>query len=100
MPQILEDNTQKIDLTIHITTHLANGNTIEEDFHPVIDIKGISSIKAWEMNQNIIYTINIKPTAKADGDAGHDNDPEDVIITFDPAVADWTTVKTNATIQL
>ena len=99
MPQILEDNTQKLELTIHIKTHLANGLTIDEDFHPVIDIKSISTLKAWEMNQNIIYTINIKPTAKADAN-GHDNDPEDVIITFDPAVADWTEVKTTANIQI
>ena len=67
MPQILEDDTQKIELTIHITTHLANGLDIEEDFNPVIDIKAISTLKAWEINQNIVYTINIKPTAKADG---------------------------------
>lgn len=99
MPQILEDNTQKIELTIHITTHLANGLTIEEDFNPVIDIKAISTLKAWEMNQNIIYTINIKPTAKADTN-GHDNDPEDVTISFDPAVSDWTNVSATATIQI
>ena len=52
------------------------------------------------MNQNIVYTISIKPTAKADGPDGHDNDPNDVIITFDPAVADWTNVDAAATIQL
>ena len=99
MPQILEDGTQKIELTIHITTHLANGLDIEEDFNPVIDIKAISTLKAWEMNQNIVYTINIKPTAKADVN-GHDDDPEDVTISFDPAVADWTNVSTTATIQI
>lgn len=99
MPQILEAKTQKLELTVHIKTHLANGLTIDEDFHPVIDIKDISNLKAWEMNQNIIYTINIKPTATADTD-GHTDDPEDVIITFDPAVADWTKVETSATIQI
>ena len=99
MPQILEDDTQKLELTIHITTHLANGLSIEEDFNPIIDIKAISTLKAWEMNQNITYTINIKPTAKADVN-GQDNNPEDVTISFDPAVADWTNVNANATIQI
>ena len=99
MPQILEAKTQKLELTVHIKTHLANGLTIDEDFHPVIDIRNISSLKAWQMNENIVYTINIKPTATAEV-GGHNDDPEDVIITFDPAVADWDTVEANATIQL
>ena len=100
MPQLLTASAQKLELTIHIKTHLSNGKTIDEDFTKVVDIKDISSLKAWEMNQNIVYTIKIKPTAKADGAEGHDDDPNDVIITFDPAVADWTTVDASATIQL
>ena len=100
IPQNLEASTQKIKLDVHITTHLPNGLDIEEDFAPTIDIKNISSLSAWKMNQNIVYTISIKPTAKADGPDGHDNDPNDVIITFDPAVADWTNVDAAATIQL
>ena len=99
LPQQLTADTQKITLDIHITTNLPNGHSINEDFKPTIDIKDISSLQAWQMNQNIVYTINIKPTAKADVN-GHDDDPNDVIITFDPAVADWVTVSTNATIQL
>ena len=100
IPQNLEASTQKIKLDVHITTHLPNGLDIEEDFAPTIDIKNISSLSAWKMNQNIVYTISIKPTAKADGLDGHDNDPNDVIITYDPAVADWTPVDATATIQL
>ena len=100
MPQILENGAQTLELAIHIKTTLSNGKTIEEDLAPVIDIKNISSLKAWQMNQNIVYTINIKPTAKADGGNGHDDDPEDVVITFDPAVADWQNVDASATIQL
>ena len=96
MPQILDANTQKLELTVHIKTTLSNGLTIEEDFHPTIDIKDISTLKAWEMNQNIIYTISIKPTANV----STPDSPEDVIITFDPAVADWTDVETSATIQI
>lgn len=98
MPQILEDGAQKLDLTIHITTHLSNGLDIEEDYTPSIDIKNISSLKAWQMNENIVYTINIKPTATTD--TGSYDNPNDVIITFDPAVADWTNVDATATIQL
>lgn len=100
LPQQLTADTQKITLDIHIKTNLPNGHSINEDFKPTIDLKDISSLQAWQMNQNIVYTINIKPTAKADGSEGHDDDPNDVIITFDPAVADWVTVSTDATIQL
>lgn len=96
IPQILETGAQKLDLTIHIKTYLSNGKTIEEDFTPSIDIKDISSLKAWQMNENIVYTINIKPVAYV---SSYD-DPNDVIITFDPAVADWTNVDASATIQL
>ena len=96
MPQILEAGAQQLKLTIHIKTHLSNGLTIDEDYEPVIDIMDISSLKAWEMNQNIVYTINLKPVAYvSDWDT-----PNDVIITFDPAVADWTNVDASATIQL
>ena len=98
IPQNLEASTQKIKLDVHITTHLSNGLDIEEDFTPTIDIKDISSLSAWKMNQNIVYTINIKPTAIAD--PNNNDNPNDVIITFDPAVADWTNVDAAATIQL
>lgn len=99
LPQQLTADTQKITLDIRIKTNLPNGHSINETFTPTIDLKDISSLQAWQMNQNIVYTINIKPTAKADVN-GHDDDPNDVIITFDPAVADWVTVSTDATIQL
>ncbi len=96
MPQVLEAGVQTIKLDVHIKTTLSNGKTIEEDFTPTVDIKDISTLKAWQMNENIVYTINIKPTAYA---SSYD-DPNDVIITFDPAVADWTNVDASATIQL
>ena len=96
MPQILETGKQKLELTVHIKTHLSNGFVIDEDYHPVIDIKDISSLKAWEMNDHIVYTINIKPVAYYNS---YDT-PNDVTITFDPAVADWKEVEANATIQL
>lgn len=96
MPQILSADAQKLKLNIHIKTTLSNNKVIEEDFTPTIDIMEISSLKAWQMNQNIVYTINIKPVAYvSDFDT-----PNDVIITFDPAVADWTNVDAAATIQI
>ena len=98
MPQVLAAGTQQLKLTVHIKTTLSNGKEINEDFNPTIDIMDISSLKAWQMNENIVYTINIKPTAIAD--PNNNDNPNDVIITFDPAVADWTVVDANATIQL
>lgn len=96
MPQVLSADAQKLKLDIHIKTTLSNNKVIEEDFTPTIDIMEISSLKAWQMNQNIVYTINIKPVAYV---SDYDT-PNDVIITFDPAVADWTNVDAAATIQI
>ena len=98
LPQILTAGTgaQTITINAHIKTKLSNGKYINEDFVKTIDIRDISNLKAWEMNQNIVYTIKFKPTSKVD----LDDSPEDVTITFDPAVADWMNVNTSATIQL
>ena len=101
LPQVLTAGVQTVKINAHIKTTLANGKEINEDFVKTINISEISTLKAWQMNENIVYTIKFKPTASAldPGDA-HDDDPEDVIITFDPAVADWTNVDAAATIQL
>lgn len=101
LPQILAAGVQSVDINAHIKTTLANGKVINEDFVKTINISEISTLKAWQINENIVYTIKFKPTASAlnPGDA-HDDDPEDVIIKFDPAVADWTPVDAAATIQL
>ena len=50
------------------------------------------------MNQNIIYTIRIKPTSAVDPE--NPDDPSDVTVTFDPAVSDWADLSADATIQL
>lgn len=102
LPQMLTAGVQSVDINAHIKTTLANGKTIEEDFIETVDISGISTLKAWQMNENIVYTIKFKPTAHGTGPGvtPHDDDPEDVIIKFDPAVADWTPVDASATIQL
>ena len=105
LPQILEASkenapAQTLTISFHITTHLASGgDPIEEDFEQTFDLKDISSIAAWQMNQNIIYEIRIKPTA-TDPDDPHTEDPEDVEVTFDPAVVDWETVTTDANILI
>jgi len=103
LPQILTAGVQSVDINAHIKTTLANGKEINEDFVKTINISEISTLKAWQMNENIVYTIKFKPTASAGPDSGdtpHDDDPEDVVIKFDPAVGDWTPVNTAATIQL
>lgn len=102
IPQVLAAGVQSVDINAHIKTTLANGLVINEDFIKTVDISGISTLKAWQMNENIVYTIKFKPTAHGTGPGvtPHDDDPEDVIIKFDPAVADWTNVDAAATIQL
>jgi len=102
LPQVLTAGVQTVDVDIDIKTTLANGNVITENFAKTINISEISTLKAWQMNENIVYTIKFKPTAHSTdpGVTPHDDDPEDVIIKFDPAVADWTNVDASATIQL
>ena len=102
LPQVLTAGVQTVDIDVDIKTTLANGKIINENFAKTIDISEISTLKAWQMNENIVYTIKFKPTAHSTdpGVPAHDDDPNDVIITFDPAVADWTNVDAAATIQL
>lgn len=96
IPQVLSADAQKLELVVKIKTTLSNGLEIEENFNPVLDIKDLSTLKAWEMNQNIVYTINLKPVLYvSDWDT-----PNDVVIRFDPAVADWDNVDASATINL
>lgn len=100
LPQILSAGVQTVKIDANIKTTLSNGKVINEPFVKTINISDISTLKAWQINENIVYTIKFKPTAKADGTSGLDDSPEDVIITFDPAVSDWTNVDAAATIQL
>jgi len=102
LPQELVAAAQQITLVFHIKTTLANGKIIEEDYNKTLDLKAFSSISSWQMNQNIVYVIKIKPTATTDPkDPDHNDDnPEDVTITFDPALSDWEPVVLDATIQL
>ncbi len=95
LPQTLA--AQELVLNMTIETTLANGLKITETYEPVVSLKDITT--AWGMNQITNYVIKIKPTA-SDEIIPHDDDPEDVVITFDPAVVDWTTVTAETTIQL
>ena len=109
LPQALAKDAQKITLVFHIkTTHIATTDkkegvgqgtiVIDQDYSKTIDLREVSSLAAWQMNQNIVYTICIKPTA-TDPNNPHTDDPEDVVITFDPAQNGWEDVK-DATIQI
>ncbi len=100
MPQTLVAGAQQLELVMEIKTKLANGNDITENYSKTLDLSAISTIPSWKMNENIVYTISIKPTSSADPSNPNMDDPTDVTITFDPAVADWTNVDTTATIQL
>ena len=109
LPQALAAKAQAITLVFHIkTTHIATTDkkegvgqgtiVIDQDYSKTIDLREVSSLAAWQMNQNIVYTICIKPTA-TDPNNPHTDDPEDVVITFDPAQNGWEDVK-DATIQI
>lgn len=98
LPQTLAKGAQQLTVKFHIKTALSNGKVLEEDYAATLDLSAISSLTAWGMNQNIIYTICIKPTASVD--PNNPDDPTDVIITFDPAQMDWETVDAQATIQI
>ena len=100
LPQVLAEKAQQMDLVFHLKTTLPNGNVFEEDYVNAIDLKSFSSLAAWGMNQNIVYTIGIKPTAIANPDDPHMDDPSDVIITFDPAQMDWETLSVNTTLTI
>lgn len=96
LPQALSTNDQQVTIRLKIETTLANGNPLIEYFEKTFDLKDISSLGSIKMNQNVVFNVNIKPTANV----STPNSPEDAIINFDPAVADWDTVTSNITIEL
>lgn len=100
LPQSLVGGSQNITLTIHIKTTLPDGKVIEEDYRTGnLALAGLSGgPTAWEMNQNIIYVIRIKPTATTD--EGNPDNPEDATILFDPAVSGWDEYQADIVIQL
>ena len=104
MPQDLVSGVQKLELDIDIVTKLFDDGTgaertITENYHKTLNLLTISSCERIQMNKNLTYVIRIKPTATATT-GGHVEDPEDVIITFDPAVRDWDTQTETLTITI
>ena len=99
LPQKVDD--QQVTIKLKIETTLANGNPLIEYYEKTFDLKDISSLEYIKMNQNIVYNISIKPTATSGStDPSTFDNPEDVTITFDPAVADWETLSSSINIQL
>lgn len=87
---------QRLHLKLKIVTTLSNSNTITEYFVKDYDLKELTSLTYLEMNKNIVFKINIKPTAYATSYTT----PTDVVIHFDPAVVDWVTEETGVTIEI
>lgn len=91
MPQLIVDGQQQLKLDIDIETTLVNGNVIKENYTKTLDLYDMlydataSPTPRIEMNKNLTYKIRIKPTAYNNTTDA----PTDVIINFDPAVADW-----------
>ena len=107
LPQALGQSTQdlamqRLDLELYITTTLPTEDeqgqrkTFGEHIKVGVDLKDVSTLKAWQMGQDIRYTIKIKPTANVD----NPDSPEDVTVTFDPAVAGWEPAEASVNIQL
>ena len=94
MPQTFETGQQQLELSFDIKTTLANGNIINETYATTLDLK--SAIASLKINQNLVYTIRFKPVKYV---STYD-DPTDVVITFDPAVADWETVSASAIVSI
>ena len=97
LPQVFADRAQQLALDFTIKTTLANGNVINESYSTAIDLKTITN--EWKMNQITNYIIKIKPTASDDTNPRPDT-PEDVVITFDPAVVDWNSADADLTLQI
>ena len=70
----------------------------QEDYVNTIDPIDISSLKAWQMGQDIRYTIRIKPTHIEDPNTP--DTPNDVTVTFDPALVGWEPATAELDIQL
>lgn len=78
LPQTLVDDKQKV--VVDFTVYLQNGK--DDPSQKVSDYEWTTSLRtdalsAWEINKQITYTVSINPPFNE--------------ITFDPAVADWST---------
>lgn len=101
VPQAVSSMQLVLDYTI--VTTLANGNELTESISRTVNMSDFrhnsASIDNWNMNDNITYHINIKPTADS-GTAGSGGTPDDVVIKFDPSVDGWNNIDVSASIQI
>ena len=111
LPQVLNLGQQLV-LNVTIKTFRDTGS----GFQPVLSETGVelvakmdaAKLPQWGINQDIVYTLVIAPTAsngsdpKDPGKPVDPNDPTlgDVVINFDPAVTDWEVVTVNTVITL
>ena len=98
LPQLMqpkEGMVPQIVLRFFITTTLSSGKVITEVHDAWIKLHDLAP-KAWQMNQRILYTINVKPTAGSD----HPDDPTDVSILFYPETEEWEVVEPTFVIEL
>lgn len=65
LPQILEDNTQKITISYTVETDYLGNPTqpnTTETYSETFDLKKVTAITQWAMNKNITYNISIDPS--------------------------------------
>lgn len=109
MPQALAAGKQQLTVNMTIITYRSTDGSeptevflsetcsrtvnlyIDEDYLPT-----------WKMNHNITYNLVVVPTAKPKNPGDDPDDPnlDDIVISFDPAVDDWTPVNATASLML
>ena len=100
LPQELKDQTVTLNVTIRTYRDLGDGSgeklVLKETGLNVTASLYSEKIKAWEINQVIIYDLGFNPAAIGSGD------PSDgpSVIDFDPAVVDWDYIDADFTIQV
>lgn len=108
MPQALSAGKQRIVLNMTITTYRSTDGSeptevfLNETCNRTIDFYiDEVTLPSWKMNHDITYNLVVVPTADPINPGGDPDDPhlDDIVITFDPAVADWSVVGATATIK-
>ena len=85
LPQTLTAGGQQIEISYTIRTKFkSNPEWAEENITATVDLVS-DEVPSWDPNMSLVYTISISPIS---------NDP----ILFDPAVADWQEVASDAVV--
>ena len=103
LPQLLSGG-QKVVLNVTIVTYRDKG----DGYVPVLTEKDVElaaplsagKLPQWGINQDIVYTFVIAPSRSQVDPSDPEEKPEPIVITFDPAVADWQKVEVNAQINI